>query len=341
MKETKKGLFQRIFAIYPGEERQALLFAFLGFIWAFGATCGLKFADALFLLHVGAESLPQAYTLISCGMLGIAVILLYCFHHFSSYRIYLTTLLLGISFYIFIYCCLFLGIGEESKWFWYSLKLAGFYLFAVLMTCYWTFIDQYHHLQDAKRLYSLFSSSIFLGAASTGLLMRAAFLDLHHLILVILGLLCFTYYWVGRISRTIPLIAHEDVEQEGQIYEDGSYIRFFIQSVVKSKFTLLLMTSNFLIYLLLVITEYNYMFTFEHHFAGEPGSNAGEGTEAGLTQFLGQCLTAVSVGNLFFGLFIYSRLVRRFGIMSLLLITPVLLIIAFTGWSLSYSLIFP
>ena len=65
MNASRKGLFQRLFNIYPGEEKQALLFAFLGFIWAFGATCGLKFADALFLLHVGAESLPQAYTMIS------------------------------------------------------------------------------------------------------------------------------------------------------------------------------------------------------------------------------------------------------------------------------------
>ena len=65
------------------------------------------------------------------------------------------------------------------------------------------------------------------------------------------------------------------------------------------------------------------------------------GTEASLTLFLGKCLASVSICNLIFGLFIYSRMVRRFGIGSLLLITPVLLIISFTGWSLSSSLLFP
>lgn len=338
---VSKGLLQRIFHIYPGEERQALLFAFLGFIWAFAATCALKFADALFLLHIGAESLPQAYSMIACGMFGLAFVLLYSFHKFSSYRIYLTTLLLGIGFYFFIFICLLLDIGTTSQWLWYALKLAGFYLFAVLMTCYWTFIDQYHHLQDAKRLYSLFSSTIFLGAASTGLLMNSGLLDLDHLIILIIGLLSLTYFWVWRIARAIPLVAHEDLEQEGQVYEDGNYIKFFIKSITSSRFTLLLMTSNFLIYLLLVITEYNYMFTFENHFANQLDSNAGEGTEASLTLFLGQWLATVSVGNLFFGLFIYSRMVRRFGISGLLLITPILLIIAFTGWSVSNSLLFP
>lgn len=341
MASAKKGFLQRVFNIYPGEERHALLFAFLGFIWAFGATSGLKFADALFILHVGAESLPQAYTLIACGMFGIAFILLYAFHHFSSYRIYLTTLILGMTFYLFILTCIFLKIGSDSQWFWYSLKLGGFYLFAVLMTCYWTFIDQYHHLQDAKRLYSLFSSTIFLGAAATGLLMNSGLLDLEHLIFLILFMLSFTYFWVRKIARDIALVAHEDSEHEGQVTETGNYFKFFFKSIASSPFTLLLMTSNFLIYLLLVITEYNYMFTFENYFASQPDSTLGGGTEADLTRFLGQNLATVSVGNLFFGLFIYSRLVRRFGIGSLLLITPTLLIIAFTGWSLSPSLLFP
>ncbi len=336
-----KSVIQRIFHIYPGEERRALLFALLGFIWAFGATCGLKFADALFLLHVGAESLPQAYTLIACGMLCLAFVLLYAFHHFTSYRIYLTTLQIGLVFYLFILSCVLFRLGTSSHWLWFALKLGGFYLFAVLMTCYWTFIDQYHHLQDAKRLYSLFSSTIFLGSASTGLLMNAGVLDLEYLIVLIIVLLSLTYGWIRKIKREVPLVAHEDSEYEGRVNEDGNYIRFFLRSILSSRFTLLLMTSNFLIYLLLVITEYNYMFTFEAYFSADPNGSLGGGTEADLTRFLGQNLALVSIGNLLFGLFAYSRLIRRFGISSLLLITPTLLIIAFTGWSLSSNLLFP
>lgn len=341
MVEARKGILQRIFNIYPGEERNALRFACLGFLWAFAATLALKFADALFLLHVGAESLPKAYTMTACGMFGIASILLYAFHKFSSYQIYLTALLLATCFYIFVFICRSSGIGADSHWFWYALKLSGFFFFAVMMTCYWTFIDQFHHLQDAKRLYSLFSSTIFLGAASTGVVMQSGLLDLSHLILVIIALIVVTFFWVRKIHRDVPLVAHEDVEQGAQVYEEGNSFKFLIKSILASPFTLLLMTSNFITYLLLVITEYNYMFTFENYFAAQHDSNAGGGTEAHLTFFLGRCLAGVSASNLIFGLFLYSRLVRRFGISSMLVITPILLIISFTGWSLSNSLIFP
>ena len=65
MSASRKPLFQRLFNIYPGEEKQALLFAFLGFIWAFGSTCGLKFADALkkakVSIHVGVMPEETAY----------------------------------------------------------------------------------------------------------------------------------------------------------------------------------------------------------------------------------------------------------------------------------------
>lgn len=334
-------ILQKVFHIYQGEERRALIFAFLGALWAFGSTCGLKFADALFLIHVGAESLPQAYTYIACGMFAIAIVLLYAFHRFSSYSIYLTTLQIGITFYMVIFTCLYFDIGTTSVWLWYVLKLVGFYLFTVLMTCYWTFIDQYHHLQDAKRLYCLFSSSIFCGTTSTGLLMRSGWLDLNSLIILIIVLLVLTSCWIRKIARTVPLVAHEDLEPEKQIYESGNYPKFFLKTVISSPFTLLLVTSNLCIYLLLIITEYNYMFTFEHVFASDPQAYVGKGTESELTRFLGQWLAIISVCNLFFGLFIYSRLARRFGIHSLLFITPVLLIFAFTGWQLSTALLFP
>lgn len=342
MAVEKQGFLQRIFNIYPGEERNALLFACLGFLWAFGATCGLKFADALFLIHVGAESLPQLYIIVSCGMIIVASLLLYAFDKLSSYSIFLTVLSLGIGFYFFALFCVYFELGTHSAWFWYTLRTAGYFLFAILMTCYWTFIDQYHHLQDAKRLYSLFTSSIFLGGASTGGIMHLGVLNLSHLIILIIGLLSFTYCWVKKIARDVPLVSHEDVEPESSGIEVSRSFRFLIQSILRSRFTLLLMASNFLIQLLLVITEYNYMSTFDEHFVTVQDVQQIEGsTESRLTLFLGQWIAIVSVCNLLFGLFVYSRLIRRFGISSLLMITPTLLIIAFTGWSFNQTLFFP
>lgn len=334
-------MIQKIFNIYPGEAKNALFFAILGFLWAFGATSGLKFGDALFLLHVGADSLPQLYAITASGMLIIASFLFYAFHQFSPYRIFQAVLLVGISFYAFIFLNLLIDFGLESRWLWFALRIAGSYLFTVLITCFWTFIDQYHHLRDAKRLYGLFSCSIFLGAATTGMVMNTGFLTLEHLIILIIAILGVTFYWVKKIKRDIPLVLHEDNELEGGGTEENSSFKFLLRSILTSRFTLLLMASNFLIQLLIVITEYNYMSTFQNYFASQPLNVIDEGTESNLTLFLGQWLATVSFTNLIFGLFIYNRLVRRFGATSLLIVTPILLIISFSGWSISSSMLFP
>lgn len=334
-----RHLFRSLFHIYPDELRRAFLFAFLGFLWAFAATSALKFADALFLLNVGADSLPKAYTLTSCGMIGIASILLYAFHHYSAYQIYRTTLCIAVGFYSLVLSLVIFSPIESSSIFWYALKIGGFFLFAVLMTSYWTFIDQYHHLQDAKRLYSLFSSTVFLGSATTGIVMHMGILSLQPLIVFILCLLSATLCWVTKINNEMPTIPHEE-ETEPEPTQGA--LRHLIQGIFSSRFTLLLIGSNFLIYLLLVTTEYNYMATFSRAFATiDQGIEVDATPEAPLTLFLGRWLSIVSGFNLLVGLFVYSRLIRRFGIHALLFVTPTLLLIAFTGWSFASSLLFP
>lgn len=333
----------RLFNIYPGEGRNAFLFAFLGFLWAVGITTALKFADALFLVHVGAHSLPTAYTLTACGMLGVASLLLLAFHHLSSYKIYHSALLIGILFYLSAFFFQSYGSGTETTWFWYALKIFGFFLFSVATTCFWTFVDQYHHLQDAKRLYTLFSASIFLGAASTGLIMRLGILNLDSLFLFIATLLFLTILWVRKIAKQLPLIVHEEAEPEQGASDPNNSLRFLIKSILTSRFTLFLMMGNMLMQLLLVFTEYNYMATFERYFAANTPEAAAQngGATSDLTLFLGKCIAVVGVANLIIGLFFYSRLIRRFGVTSLIFVTPILLIIAFSGWSFTDSLLFP
>lgn len=335
-----KGVFHRLFNIYSGEEKNAFLFAFLGFLWALAVTSGLKFSDALFLIHVGATSLPTVYMCVASGMIVLATFLLKAFHSIRAHRIFITTLIAGACFYGIAYFCLTNHIGIESKCLWYALRIFGTLYFSITITCFWTFVDQYYHLQDAKRLYCLFSSSIFLGIATTGFLMRSALIEFQHMILLIILLLLFAVYWIRNIvAKAKPVYDENPLEQGGE--PGDSSLRSIIRAALSSKFTLLLMTSNFLIYVLMVITEYSYMISFDQHF--DPTTTPGSGGEesAQLTLFLGQCIAGVSIFNLIFGLFIYSRLMRRFGINNLLLYTPIVLFFAFSGWSLSDSLVFP
>lgn len=340
VKPEMKGFFRKIFNIYPGEEKNAFLFACLGFLWAMGITSGLKFSDALFLLHVGADSLPTAYTLSSCALIVISAFLLYAFYTFSTHRIFMTVVSIGICFYSFAYFCLMMGIGTQAEWLWFMLRVFGTVMFTVTLTCYWTFIDQYYHLQDAKRLYTLFSSMIFLGVASTGTIMQSGLIDFEHVTLIIVALLLGTMVWILKIVNQVRPV-HDDNEPErsgGSTFESLSSL---VKSVMGSPFTQLIMGRNFMIYLLLVITEYNYLASFDRHFDPENLPYNGDEQNARLTQFLGQCLSGVSITNLLIGLLLYSRLVRRFGITSLMLVTPVILLITFSGWQVSDSLLFP
>lgn len=333
-------MLRRLFSIYSGEERNAILFAFLGFLWALAVSAGLKFADALFLLHVGAGSLPIAYMLTACAMVILAIFLLQAFNHFKASRIFIAVLLSGACFYAFANFCLYAKLGIESKWLWFALRIFGSLFLAIVVTCFWSFVDQYYHLQDAKRLFSLFSSAVFLGFAATGFVMRSGIIDIQNLTLIIVGLLIFTSLWVAKIAATVQPVYDENTFESSGEQSDQSF-SFLIKSILSSKFTMLLMASNFLTYLLMVTTEYSYMSAFDHYFdrTHTPGSGGEE--KAQLTLFLGQCIAVVSIINLIIGLFLYSRLVRRFGISNLLLCTPLFLCITFGGWLFSDSLLFP
>ena len=120
-----KEFFRRLFNVYPGEEKSALLFAGLGFLWALGVTSGQKFADALFLLHVGAQSLPIAYAIIACILMVMTAFFLKAFHTIKIEHIFISALFVGIVFYAIAYFCLTAQVGMESKIIWYALKIYG------------------------------------------------------------------------------------------------------------------------------------------------------------------------------------------------------------------------
>ncbi len=335
-----KDFFRRLFHIYAGEERNALLFASLGFVWALAISCALKYADALFILHVGSDGLTITYAVTACIMMVLALFLLKALHIFSVHRIYMIFLTSSIIFYLFSYVWLTIGSGREFEFIWYVLSIFGSLFFSAGITCYWTFVDQYYHLQDAKRLYGLFNSSTFLGIAATGGIMRAGLLDFQSVILLVAALLIVAAYLVKKIANSIKPVYDEHAIESGGEQEENSF-RFLVRAVAKSKFTLLLMCSSFLILVLQVITEYSYLSAFDSYF--DPGTLVvnGEEEKASLTLFLGECVALVSLVNLVLGLFIHSRLLRRLGVSNIILLTPAILVFNFAGWTLSSHLLFP
>lgn len=331
-----KKFIQNLFSIYPGEEKSAILFSILAFLWAFTISSAVKFADAAFIIHVGAESLPTVYILTGSLTIGLALFLLNAFQNIDTHRIFITVLSVSLVFYSFAAICLWTGLYLDTPYIWFALRIIGYLSLTVILTCFWTFVDHYHHIQDAKRRYSLFTSSIFFGIATTGLIMRAGVISFPKMILFIIAGLILTIFWILMIHRNLPANHNEQEHEQYTSQEDLSLYSFF-RSIWSSPFTMFLMAGSFLTYLLLSNTEFNYMSSYEQHFAAFTEGD----TNPELTQFFGKVVAGISIVSIFIGLILYPQIIRRYGVTSLLLFTPIALLITFSGWNFCDWLIFP
>lgn len=327
-----KGFFSRLFALQPGEERKVFKLALLGLLWSFVATTGLKYADALFLSHLGSDNLPEVYQLVSVGMLLLSIILLWVYHRISSYAIFRGLCLIAIAFYAGAHFFIKEGCCEGTPYIWYTLRIFGNLFLTVMMTSYWTFIDQYLDKTAAKRLFGLFSSTVFIGMILTGSVMGSGYLDLNNIFLILISMLLLTL-WVARKIHLKLSPDHEEAAGHPEAWEKTS-LPSLVKLLLSSRYSLLIITTNFLIFLLWVIAEFNYMTAFNARF---PGLDQQEE----LTQFLGQWVMIIAAVNLIFGLFIYGRLVHRLGVGTILLYTPLLFFCTFAGWLINDSLVFP
>lgn len=330
----------RLFNLYSGEEKNAFLFALLALFWSIGSNLGYKYSDALLLINVGAQALPTIYVLSACGMIIPAIFLLYSINKVASNKIFIACIVAAGIFYALIYLFISLQIGTDAGWLWYLLRIVSFQIDMILMTAYWTFIDQYHNLQDAKRLYVLFSLTVFCGQALTGFIMQAGLFEFRSIIFMIIGSFLVSIALILFISAKVH-VAHDENMQEKEKPMGAVRILNTIQAIFKSPFTVLMMANSFIIFLMWVTAEFSYLSYFDQHF-DMPNHPFSQGVKnAAITVFLGKLLATVSVTNLIIGLFLYSRLIRRFGVASLLFLTPGMMIISMGGWLIHPALIFP
>ncbi len=330
----------RLFNLYTGEAKQALFFALLAFVLFFAASLGWKLSDALFIIHLSASKLPLAYGTISCALIGCVTLILYAYHRYTPTHVFYKLLLLATIFYGLITLSLITGIAKSTPWTWFILKVCNHIVYIQMLSCFWTFLDQYYHFQDAKRLYTLFNSSIYLGLTCTGIVIQTGLLDLVQIFALIFALLLLVLIVAPKITKGFDIVPDDsEVELTGS-QEQNSW-KLFFKTLITSRFTLYLMAGCLISYLLMTTTEIGYLTSFQHYFGAEKASSAYDEASFRLTRFYGICLTTVGVINLITGWFFYSRLVLRFGVNTLAMITPIGFLITFSGWSFDSSLLFP
>jgi hypothetical protein len=318
-------LLQKVFGIYPGEGIKSLRFARLAIFWALGITTLETLSDGLFLEKAGAKFLPQVFLVTALSMICVSTLVLYSLRRTSPYRI--LTIAIGLGAFICAAAALFLT-GSPPTWFWFAFKITSRMLFAVLIACSWTFIDQYHDLQDAKRVYSLYSAAYFIGNICSGTIINIALksLGVPALLFMASVSLILALFEARKIALRTPAVHDDSID--GIFSADRSGFASIIRLISRSPFTIYLLSLSLITQLLITVSEYSYMDTFGRIFQMQ-GINGSEGY---IAEFLGKCRAWISACNILIGVFFYSRFVRRIGLNNAILITPLVFLGVYSQW---------
>ncbi|MEX1012190.1 MAG: hypothetical protein WD595_00030 [Waddliaceae bacterium] len=323
-------LILRAFNLDREDAKSTLLFCVLCYVWSFAITLGMKYSDSLFILQIGSEYLPATYRYESLGMILLSAILVFSYSRYPVIYIFRAVIVAALLFYSFVSFCFITEIGTQTRALWFALNVFGTQLFTVGITAIWTLIDYYYETHRAKRLFGMFSSMIFMGAITTGIVMRTGLLNRTVFTILMTTIVLFTGLWISLISSKMGCAS-----KTKNVHYPFSLSKL-VNGIAASKFAKLVIVANLLTFLLWVITEYNYLQAFEMHFQRMTNEQ-----QSPLPQFMGLCISIVGIFNLIFGLFFYSRAIERYGIWNVLLYTPTLFLVMFCGWYLYDLFLFP
>lgn len=311
----------RVFGLYSGEWSHAFRFARLSLFWAFGSACLETLSDGLFLDKIGPASLPTVYFTIALSLFIVSSIVLYSLRVTSPYRIMVVALSLGALICI---TTAFLVDSPLPDSFWYGLKIASRLFFSVMLATAWTFMDQYHDLQDAKRIYAIYGAAFFLGTILSGtaislLLDFTGFAAIFALAACSIG---FAIVEIHSIVRTVKAIPDDTVE--GVLSGSRDTLPSLWQLVFRSRFVIVLLLLWLFNQLIWTTTEVNYMKSMALHLNGA--------SKGQIAEFLGKCRASISFFNILIAAFIFSRAIRRAGVQNIVLITPLFYLFLYGAW---------
>lgn len=319
--------FRLLFNLYPGEEKKSGLFLFLGLLWGIGSYGTLTLSEGLFIECVGAENLPKIYLVSSLFVCGCSALLLSLMTNkkISSQYLFLLPIVGTIlSNALLLISLHFLSEGS-TKIIFFFYRMTGFGFTILSFTTFWSFADQFFNLQDGKRCFCIFNAIIFLGdALGSGsiawLLQRFGIQGLSIMFMVCL-------------ISTVPLIFYiarefKFLSEEHNVYvetENTPTFKDSLKIIAKSKFTIFLVGFYFLMQVLAIATEYNYSSFFEKALSSKT-------TALPVTSFISKCSLWISLGNMFFALVAYSRIIKKIGINNIIIIAPVCFVLLFAFW---------
>ncbi|ANH79035.1 MFS transporter [Candidatus Chlamydia sanziniae] len=320
-----------LFNLHHGEEKRALLFLCLGLVWGMGCYGTLALAEGLFIEKLGSIELPKIYlgsSLILC--LFSSLVLYNLFQKRVSPRtLFLTPVISTVICNVYL---LFFSIVTTDlprfPLFFYRIIIWSLTIFSY--TSFWSFVDQFFNLQDGKRHFCIFNAIIFLGdAIGSGIVATLVHvLGIQGMLILFSIALLLTLPIVFYVSNSLKAL----VDDHDHFLDTGHPPRISqaLKLCFADKYTFYLLCFYFLMQLLAIATEFNYLKVFEVVFTSKE--------EFHLIAHIGKCALWISLGNMCFALFAYSRIIKNLGINNVILFAPLCFLSLFFCWIFNTSL---
>lgn len=207
-----------------------------------------------------------------------------------------------------------LGLPEPYETgLYYVLKLYLAMWYIALYSLFWNFTDAYFDIQDAKRLFPLFSAFCALGTTIGALIVSllAGVLPMHAFLLVWAGVAVATAPVAVLLRRRWQRIADSDTELDDEKKSVLSQLGQVGRAFRTSPYAATLVLTLFVTLLMTNLAEYQYSTVLQ---AGRD--------EARLATLFGQLYAGASIFNLIVCLFVFNRLVTRIGVRNVALVLP-------------------
>lgn len=315
--------FPSLPGVKPGEERPAVLLFFFFFLITAPFSIFKSIRDASFLTELGSENLPLAYA--TAFFVGLAVALQAKLQTRAPKRFVLSAGLLFFSLTGAAFALLLRISGSWmvlAYWVWANIMVVS------LMTQFWMVVNEVFNPREAKRLIGFIGSGGILGGIAGGLL--TGFLSVRFpLGIMLLGsvfllaalpvVMKLTASSQSAGEKTEPCPAEEE-DLPGVKRTEGFHACF--RTVLHDPYLRLLAGMVMLTGLLSTFIDWQSKAVIERTVSGS------------LTAFFGWFNAGLLVFSFLLQLLGTSRIVNRFGIRSLLLFYPLIILVCTIGLSL-------
>jgi ATP/ADP translocase/HEAT repeat protein len=300
-----------LFNVHPGEGKMVLLLLGLALLENFANVMARTTTYALFLAEFDAETLPYVYI----GIAVFATLVSYAYLKLTERLSLATVLIINSSFLVLLLAGLWLGTTfTDAAWVTFSLPIAFGILNTLMITAYWGLIGRTFNIQQSKRLTGLIATAetvafmvggflmpvLVLWVGSTNVLLVAAIL-----MTISLGMLLYVIRFFAARLATSP---EREETTEAQKSADGMLKSTYIRLIL-GLFTLFVVGIYFVDNTFFALAEIQY-----------PDADQ-------LASFVGLFWGASSVLVLLMQGFVSGRVLVRFGVGVVMMLTPTVILI--------------